>query len=91
VKLALCGDPAATLAYLQKAGADVVFSSALETRVGAVAGLTAAFTWAGTRRALGYGVWPLYADGRFDGPHRAPFLRPEDLQVDAQSLWNALN
>lgn len=91
VKLALCGDPGHTLALLRAAEADVVFSSALETAVGAAAGLRAAFEWPGQRRALGYGVWPLFADARFDGPRRAPFVRLEDVTADAAGLWNALS
>lgn len=91
VKLALCGDPARTLAELLAANADVVFSSALETRVGAIAGLRSAFTWTGTVRALGYGVWPLFEDGRFDGPHRAPYVRKQDLVCEVEELWTALS
>ena len=32
--------------------------------------------------ALGFGVWPLFADSRFDGPVAAPFLRREDIEQD---------
>jgi o-succinylbenzoate synthase len=91
VKLALLGAPEEVLVQLRTAKADVVFSSALETRSGAVATLQAAFGWAGPTRALGYGVWPLFADPRFDGPARAPFIRTVDLQPPGEELWTALS
>ena len=105
VKPALFGDLAAVLAQLGRANANVVFSSALETAVGAKSALRAAFAWRGgadesaaaTReprrnRALGFGVWPLFVDARFDGPFSAAFLRFEDVErIDAEPVWNALN
>jgi O-succinylbenzoate synthase len=100
IKPALLGDVPATLAALAKAKAAVVFSSALETRVGAAAALRAAFGWPGEvdptgvaqPRALGFGVWPLFADGRFDGPHTGPFLQWEDVaRIDPEAVWNALS
>ena len=43
-------------------------------------------------RALGFGVWPLFADPKFDGPAAAPFIRYDDVErLDAESLWNALS
>jgi len=92
LKLALVGDPAVTLARLAHAKAAVVFSSSLETAVGARTALRHAFAWKGARRALGYGVWPLFADRRFDGPAAAPFLRRSDLaQLDPEAIWTALD
>ena len=98
LKPALLGEPGPVLARLAKAGADVVFGSALETAVGARAGLKLAFAWAETRpaaerRALGYGVWPLFAERRADWPTEGgSFIRREELaRVDAEALWNALN
>lgn len=92
LKPSLLGDVKATLARLAKAKAAVVFSSALETRVGARAALRAAFVWAAEPRALGFGVWPLFADGRFDGPYTGPFLHWEDVErVNAEAVWNALS
>ncbi len=91
VKPALLGDAKATLARLALAKAAVVFSSALETRVGAQAALRAAFAWPGEPRALGFGVWPLFVDGRFDGPYTGPFLHWEDVaRINPEVLWNAL-
>lgn len=92
VKLALCGDAPAVMQQLAEAKAAVVFSSALETAVGAKRALTLALQWRGAPRALGFGVWPLFADARHDGPVLAPFLRWEDVQrIDAEAVWNALN
>jgi O-succinylbenzoate synthase len=92
VKTSLLGDVAGTLARLEKAGASVVFSSALETAVGARAALQWAFAWKGEPRALGFGVWPLFQDARCDGPHAAPFIRAADVaRIDAEAVWNAIN
>ncbi|MCU0792267.1 MAG: o-succinylbenzoate synthase [Opitutaceae bacterium] len=97
IKPALLGEPEPVLARLAKARADVVFGSALETGVGAKAGLRLAFAWAqsrpaGERRALGYGVWPLFEDKRAEPPQGGgPFVRLEDVaRMDAEALWNAL-
>lgn len=93
IKPSLFGDPAPVLARLAAAKADVVFSSALETAVGARAALEAAFSWKVEKpRALGFGVWPLFKDSVFDGPYTAPFIRIEDIKrLDAEAVWNALN
>jgi o-succinylbenzoate synthase len=92
VKPALLGDVKRTLARLAKAKAVVVFSSSLETRLGAKAALRAAFAWPGEPRALGFGVWPLFADGRFDGPYTGPFLHWEDVErIQPEAVWNALS
>lgn len=92
VKTSLLGDVARTLARLEKAKASVVFSSALETAVGARAALEWAFAWKGEPRALGFGVWPLFQDARCDGPYAAPFIRSEDVaRIDAEAVWNAIN
>ncbi|HEY0967563.1 MAG TPA: o-succinylbenzoate synthase [Opitutaceae bacterium] len=101
VKPALLGDSAQVLERLATARARVVFSSALETAVGAQHALRTAFAWAGDAevaskpapvRALGFGVWPLFADARFDGPALAPFVRRQDVdRIDAEAVWNALS
>jgi O-succinylbenzoate synthase len=92
VKPSLLDDAAATVEKLEKARARVVFSSALETAVGARAALRLAFAWSGEKRALGFGVWPLFQDARFDGPAAAPFVRREDVErIDAEAVWNALS
>ncbi len=100
VKPSLMGDVTTAMARLSKAKADVVFSSALETAVGARAALRVAFAWNGgadargapTRRALGFGVWPLFADARCDGPFAAPFWRSEDVErLNPEAVWTALS
>ncbi|MEO6875615.1 MAG: o-succinylbenzoate synthase [Opitutaceae bacterium] len=92
VKPSLLGNVPATLARLAKAKASVVFSSALETRLGAQAALRTAFDWSGAPRALGFGVWPLFADGRFDGPYAGPFLHADDVErINPEAVWNALS
>jgi o-succinylbenzoate synthase len=93
VKPSLLGDPAPALSRLEKSARNrVVFSSALETAVGARAALRIAFAWRGKAFALGFGVWPLFADGQFDGPAAAPFIRVEDVErLDGEAVWNALN
>ena len=92
LKPALMGDAMAAVARLEKAKAPVVFSSALETAVGAKAALRLAFAFAGEPRALGFGVWPLFQDGRFDGPYLAPFIRAQDIAaINEEAVWNALS
>ncbi len=92
LKLSLIGDVDAVLARVLKAKTPVVFSSALETAVGARAALRAAFAWKGEAKALGFGVWPLFQDRRMDGPWVAPFIRVEDVErIDVEAVWNALS
>ncbi len=100
MKTGLHGDVAGTLARLAKAKAPVVFSSALETAVGARAALRIAFAWSeGAKsaptvppRALGFGVWPLFVDARVEGPTALPYLRAEDVErIDVEAAWNALS
>jgi O-succinylbenzoate synthase len=92
LKPSLSGDAAAVVARLEKAKASVVFSSALETAIGAKAALRLAFAFDGEPRALGFGVWPLFQDQRFDGPYLAPFIRPQDVAtIDEEAVWNALS
>jgi o-succinylbenzoate synthase len=90
VKPSLLGDPAAVTGRLAAAGARVVFSSSLETGLGAREALRAAFSWPGAPAAIGFGVWPLFADSRFDGPGAVPMMRLEDVdRISPQELWNA--
>lgn len=92
VKAALLGDPAATGATLRAARADVVWSSALETRVGMRAALTMALDWTEGKRALGFGVGPLFAESALNGLPPSPFFRREDLEhFDAEAAWTALS
>jgi O-succinylbenzoate synthase len=92
IKPSLLGDAPGLLARLELAQAKVVFSSALETAVGARAALRVAFRWRGEPRALGFGAWPLLADPRCDGPHAAPFFRREDVEaIRPEAVWTALS
>jgi len=96
VKPTLLADPEPVLAELARAEARVVFSSAMETAVGAKAALRWAFAWegdnsAGERYALGFGVYPLFHDSAFNGPRAVPVLHWEDVQkIDEEDVWNAL-
>jgi O-succinylbenzoate synthase len=90
IKPSLIGDVRGALGMLAAAHARVVFSSALETGIGAQAALRLAFAWPGKMSALGFGVWPLFADPRFDGPAAAPFIRFDDVdRIKPEELWNA--
>jgi o-succinylbenzoate synthase len=93
VKPALAGPPASVLELLVKHQADVVFSSAFETAVGRQAALRLAFQFKGRHpRALGFGVTPLFKDGRFDGLPAVPFVSVEDVnRMNPETVWNALN
>jgi O-succinylbenzoate synthase len=91
VKPSLFGESDRVLGQLAAAKARVVFSSALETAVGARSALRVAFAWPGTQLALGFGVWPLFADPKFDGPAAAPFIRRADVdRIDPEAVWSAL-
>lgn len=98
LKPALLGEPGPILARLAALRAEVVFGSALETAVGARGALELAFAWAEARggglterRALGFGVWPLFIDPRADAALRGPFVRREDLlRIDPVLLWDSL-
>jgi O-succinylbenzoate synthase len=92
IKPALLGDVRGVLGRVAAARARVVFSSSLETGIGAQAALRAAFSWPDPTPALGFGVWPLFADPGFDGPPCAPFIGLEDVdRIDPEALWNAAN
>jgi O-succinylbenzoate synthase len=92
IKPVLLGNASAVIARLETAKAKVVFSSALETAVGAKQALRLAFAYGGEPRALGFGVWPLFSDSRFDGPYQAPFIRWLDVEsINPEAVWNALS
>ena len=92
VKPALLGDPAAVRATLLAAGADVVFSTALETAVGLKAALRAAWSWPGPRRALGFGVGRLFEAAACNGPVTLPWWRWSEVEaLNPEAAWNALS
>ncbi len=80
IKPVLWGDPADMVDSLTGSKADVVISSGLETVVGARLVLALAFTLGATGRALGVGVWPLFQEGKFDGPPAMPFVRRSEVE-----------
>jgi o-succinylbenzoate synthase len=91
IKPSLLGHPDAALARLERAKGKVVFSSALETGIGAQSALRVAMSWTLERRAIGFGVYPLFADRQFDGPSAAPFIRAQDIEaLKPEDLWTAL-
>lgn len=98
IKPALLGEPGPVLARLAKVGADVVFGSALETAVGAQAALRQAFAWAearggepSARRALGFGVWPLFRSTAADFASPGPFVHRADVErINLEALWSEL-
>jgi o-succinylbenzoate synthase len=79
LKPALWGNPRNLIETVQATSADVVISSALETRVGARIVLAIAFALGETDRAAGLGVWPLFNDASHDGPTALPFLKKETV------------
>jgi O-succinylbenzoate synthase len=92
LKPLLLADPLGRIAELNKSKADLVFSSAMETAVGAKCVLKLAFSQAGTVRALGFGVWPLWSQEALNGPACAPFIRAEDVDtINEEAAWNALS
>ena len=51
-----------------------------------------AFGWTEGRRALGFGVGPLFKERVLNGPAPAPFLRREDVErINGEAAWNAVN
>jgi O-succinylbenzoate synthase len=98
VKPALHGDVARALESLAPCADRVVFSSAFETALGARDSLRAAFGFCRAnrlpvpRRAMGFGVWPLFEDQRFNAPFVGSFLRESDVEfINPEALWNALS
>jgi O-succinylbenzoate synthase len=92
IKPALLGRPFAVLSKLAAREARVVFSSSLETAIGAQSALRHAFAWPGPVTALGFGVWPLFERSIFDGLATAPFVRVEDVErLEPSAVWNASN
>jgi O-succinylbenzoate synthase len=92
IKPSLMGSTKEVLERLEKAKSAVVFSSAIETAVGARAALQVALGFKGEARALGFGLWPVFADSRFDGPYAAPFIRAGDVErLSPEATWTALN
>ena len=91
LKPALAGPLAEQAAWLRQTGADVVFSSAIETAVGRAAILRWVLANPFSKRALGFGVGELFGDVRWDGPVMGPLLEAGwAAGVKAEAAWNAL-
>jgi O-succinylbenzoate synthase len=91
VKPTLLVDPPRAMARLAKAGALVVFSSALETAVGFRQALRWAFASPGEARAVGFGVGSLFAGPAGAVPPLVPFWRWTDVErMNPEETWNAL-
>ena len=92
VKPTLLLNPPRVMDRLAKAGASVVFSSAMETTVGFKQGLRWAFAWPGEARAVGFGVGSRFAGPAGAVPPLAPFWRWADVErMSPEATWNALN
>lgn len=90
LKTGLLDDPLPILDRLSEAKARVVFSSSLQTLVGTRLELRHAFRWRGEQQAVGFGVWPLFSDGRLDGGYPSPWLHAGDLESwKPEVVWNA--
>lgn len=88
IKPALAGDPTELLDEVRIAPADFVFSSALETQMGAAAGVRMAFA-AGLTRALGYGVASFFADDGLGGGLERPVIGRADVDAwNLEDVWN---
>jgi O-succinylbenzoate synthase len=79
LKPALWGAPDDLLTEVRGSEDDVVISSALETVVGARVVLAMGFALGTGQRALGVGVWPLFAGDGHEGPTAMPFIRQEEV------------
>ncbi|MBC2605715.1 o-succinylbenzoate synthase [Pelagicoccus albus] len=76
---------------LEGSGDEIVFSSALETKVGAANAIGLALSSSTSQRALGFGVESLFAD-RNIGLELGPFLQPGGLPntEELEQLWNQI-
>jgi O-succinylbenzoate synthase len=90
IKPALAGPLDELAAWIAKAKADVVLSSAIETALGRAAILRAALAHPLTTRALGFGVGEVFGDRLWDGPMLGPVLDQGWLEgVNEAALWEA--
>lgn len=91
LKPTLCGSLVDLRAELADGRADVVYSSGLETLVGARHALATALAVPGGRRALGFGADALFVDKNV-GLSLGPFLQNKSMPNtdDCQLLWNRI-
>jgi O-succinylbenzoate synthase len=92
IKPALAGPLDETLAWRARTGADIVWSSAIETAVARAAILRALLAAPAGPRALGFGIGPVFGDRRWDGPEAGPLLDAGAIPAQpGEAAWNALN
>jgi hypothetical protein len=90
IKPALAGDPRDLVREAVIEPGRFVFSSALETDIGLVAGLRLVFA-AGVTRALGYGVGAFFAADDLGGGLVRPSISTSDIAaLDPKETWNRL-
>ncbi len=91
VKPSLAGSRQALKRALAEGPCDIVFSTALETRIGATSALSLALQVASPRRALGFGADSLFADKNF-GMDLGSFLQSDSLPCTdtLELLWNQI-
>ena len=91
LKPLLSGSVLGLVEELEQGEIDVVYSSALETQVGAVNGLAIALRNPAGRRALGFDTNRLFSD-RLTGFDIGPFLQPGACPSfqDLEDLWNRI-
>lgn len=89
IKPSICGSLRAMEAELATGASDCVFSSSLETLIGASNAIGFALRQSGHERALGFGVDRLFAD-RNIGLELGPFLQNDGLASSGtlENLWN---
>ncbi len=92
IKPALCGPLVEIATWARETKADVVLSSAIETAVGRAAILPWAVNSGVTKRALGFGVGEVWADGRWSGPMLGALADAGWARgVNPEELWTALS
>ena len=92
IKPSLSGQYGKLIESLKEGDADsLVFSSSLETMIGASAALSVAIEVGAGENALGFGVESLFAD-RGVGLFLGPFLQRDNLPAldDFETLWNRI-
>lgn len=91
VKPSLCGSRHALQKELAMGVCDVVFSTALETKIGAASALSLALAMDVPRRALGFGAARLFSDRNF-GLSLGSFLQSDSLpsREEIEYLWNQI-
>ncbi|HVU19014.1 MAG TPA: o-succinylbenzoate synthase [Candidatus Didemnitutus sp.] len=91
IKPAIAGPLDEIESWIASSRADVVISSAIESAIGRAAVLRFACRENITKRALGFGLGAIFADGQWDGPVIPPIIDGAwGNSIDEEALWNAL-